>query len=62
MNKINLNDLDQADLLKIIKDVQYALDGKWDRDSDLHYDTGIPMDDCADIMDSINKLLAINTH
>lgn len=61
MTKINIDTLDKQDLLAIIKDVQYALDGKWDRVSDLHYDTGIPMDECDDVLKTIKLFLSIDT-
>lgn len=44
----------------LLIDVQYALDGKWDRPSDLHYDTGIPMDDCEAILTSVHEFLNID--
>ena len=62
MTKINIDSLDKQDLLSIIKDVQYALDGKWDRASDLHCDTGIPMDECDDVLKTIKLFLSIDTN
>ena len=61
IDKINIDSFDKQDLLSIIKDVQYALDGKWDRASDLHYDTGIPMDECDDVLKTIDLFLSIDT-
>ena len=61
MTKINIDTLDKQDLLAIIKDVQWALDGKWDRASDLHYDTGIPQDMCDDVLKTIKLFLSIDT-
>jgi len=61
VTKIDIDSLDKQELLSIIKDVQYALDGKWDRASDLHYDTGIPMDECDDVLKTINLFLSIDT-
>jgi hypothetical protein len=58
--KINLSDISKEELEKMIKDVQYALDGKYDFINELHCDTGIPMDECQEVLDSINKFLSIN--
>lgn len=58
--KILFDEISKDDLLPILRDVQYALDGKWDRPSDLHYDTGIPMDDCEAILTSVHEFLSID--
>lgn len=70
IDKINIDSFDKQELLSIIKDVQYALgyalgyalDGKLDRASDLHYDTGIPMDECDDVLKTIKLFLSIDTN
>jgi hypothetical protein len=59
--KINLDSISRDDLIKIIADVQYALDGLWSDGYGIHRDTGIDLDTCDDIMISINTFCSINT-
>ena len=61
MAKIDITTIPQADLLKLIADVQNALDGLWSDGYAIHRDTGIDLDTCDQLIDSINTFCSINT-
>ena len=60
MTKINLDDVSRPELAKMIFDMQYVLDGMWVYEEELCQSTGIPVDQCTDLLESINKFLSIN--
>lgn len=61
MAKIDITTIPQADLLKLIADVQYALDGLWSDGYGIHRDTGIDLDTCDQLHDAISTFCSIDT-
>lgn len=61
MAKINLEDIPLDDMIKIISDIQYALDGFWSDGYGIHRDTGIDLETCDQIKKSIDTFCSINT-
>ena len=61
MAKINIDTLDRKDLLKLIADVQYVIDGMWSDGYGIHRDTGIDLDTCDRLHDAIGTFCSIDT-
>ena len=61
MAKINLDSISRDDLIKMIADVQYVIDGHWSDGYGIHCDTGIDLDTCDQLKKSIDTFCSINT-
>ena len=61
MTKLNLDSISRDDLIKMIADVQYVIDGLWSDGYGIHRDTGIDLDTCDQLKDSIDAFCSINT-
>ena len=47
------------ELLKVISDVQYAIEDLWRYEEDIHAATGIDIDKCKELLNSINIFCSI---
>lgn len=47
------------ELLKVISDVQYAIEDLWLYEEDIHAATGIDIDKCKELLNSINIFCSI---